>query len=85
MLVMISKSELLCICAQFPCSSKFRCSDYLGAENAGLHALLLRRTGSERDQEQEDANIDLRTMNSLNVVNDLYSVVAWAERMNARS
>jgi len=59
-------------------------SDYLGAENAGLHALLLRRTGAEGDREREDAKVDLRTIQSLNVVNDLYGVVAWVERMNTR-
>jgi hypothetical protein len=84
MSVMISKGKLCSICAQIPCSSTCRFSDYLGAENAGLHALLLRRTGAEGDREREDAKVDLRTIQSLNVVNDLYGVVAWVERMNTR-
>jgi FMN phosphatase YigB (HAD superfamily) len=60
-------------------------SDYLGAENAGLHSLLLRRTGPEGDQERENATqVDLRTIKSVIVVNDLYDVVAWVERMNTK-
>lgn len=85
MLVMISKGKLRRICAQLPCSSKCRYSDYLGAENAGLHSLLLRRTGPEGDGERENATqVDPRTIKSVNVVNDLYDVVAWVERMNTK-
>lgn len=84
MSAMISKGKPHCFCARFPCSSKCRYSDYLGAENAGLHSLLLRRTGPEGDREREDPKADLKTIKSLNVVNDLYGVVAWVERMNTR-
>ncbi|KAF8263527.1 HAD-like protein [Lactarius quietus] len=59
-------------------------SDCLGAENAGLHSLLLRRTGPEGDHERENGEVDLRTIKGLNVVNDLYDVVAWVERMNGK-
>lgn len=84
MSAMISKGKSRCFCARLACSSQCRYSDYLGAENAGLHSLLLQRTGSEGDQERENAKVDLRTIKSLNVVNDLYGVVAWVERMNTR-
>jgi hypothetical protein len=83
MLAMISKGKPRCVSARLPCSSKCRYSDYLGAENAGLHSLLLQRTGPG-DQEREDANVDLRGIRSSDVVNDLYGVVAWVERMNTR-
>ena len=82
MSAMISKGKPRCVGIRLPCSSNGRYSDYLGAENAGLHSLLLRRTGS--DQEREDAKMDLRAIESSDVVNDLYSVVAWVERMNTR-
>ncbi|KAI9442376.1 HAD-like protein [Lactarius indigo] len=58
--------------------------DYLGAENAGLHALLLRRTEGDEDRERENAKVDLRTIKGLNTVNSLYDVVAWVERMNTK-
>ncbi|KAH9083720.1 HAD hydrolase subfamily IA REG-2-like protein, partial [Lactarius deliciosus] len=59
--------------------------DYLGAENAGLHPLLLRRTGPDGDREQENTKVlDLKTIKGLNVVNDLHDVVAWVERMNTK-
>jgi len=58
--------------------------DYLGADNAGLHALLLRRTGSDGEEEQQTgAGMDFRTIKSLNVVKDLHGVLAWVEKMNA--
>ncbi|KAH8993985.1 HAD-like protein [Lactarius akahatsu] len=59
--------------------------DYLGAENAGLYALLLRRTRSDGDRERENTKVlDAKTIKGLNVVNDLYDVVAWVERMNMK-
>jgi hypothetical protein len=57
--------------------------DYLGADNAGLHALLLRRTGQGED-EQRGAEIDSRTAKDLNVVKDLYGILPWVEKMNVR-
>lgn len=56
-----------------------RCSDYIGADNAGLHALLLRREGQG---EQKGTGMDLRTIKRLNVVEDLYGVLAWVDKMN---
>jgi len=57
--------------------------DYLGADNAGFHALLLRRTGGPDGMgEQKGTEMDLRTIKSLNVVKDLYGVLAWVEKMN---
>ena len=58
-------------------------SDYLGADNAGLRALLLRRTGSDGEGEQKHDEMDFRTIKSVNVVKDLYGVSAWVEKMNA--
>ena len=58
-------------------------SDYLGADNAGLHALLLRRTGSDGEDELKGAEIDFRTIKSLDVIPDLHSVVAWVKKRNA--
>ena len=41
--------------------------------------------GPEGDRERENATqVDLRTIKSVNVVNDLYDVVAWVERMNTK-
>lgn len=60
-----------------------RYRDYVGADNAGLHALLLRRTGSDEEGEQKGAEMDLRTIKSLNVVKDLYGVLAWVEKRNS--
>jgi len=58
--------------------------DYLGADNAGLHAILLRRTGSDEEIEHKDAlaKMDLRVVRRVNVVKDLYGVVAWVEKRN---
>jgi hypothetical protein len=55
-------------------------SDYLGADNAGLHPLLLQRTGSDGEGEQKVADIDLKAVKRVNVVKDLYSVSAWVEK-----
>jgi hypothetical protein len=58
-----------------------RHSDYLGADNAGLHALLLRRTG---EAEWKGAEPDFRTINkSPDVVKDLHGVVGWIKKSNA--
>lgn len=51
--------------ADFRCS---HCSDYNGAENAGLHALLLRRPspeGEEAHKEEGEDLTDVRTIESL--------------------
>jgi hypothetical protein len=57
-------------------------SDYIGSDNAGLHALLLQREGQESEGEQKGTWTDLRTLKRLNVVEDLYGVLAWVEKMN---
>ncbi|KAH9997661.1 HAD hydrolase subfamily IA REG-2-like protein [Russula vinacea] len=56
--------------------------DYIGADNAGLHALLLQREGPGREGTPRDTGMDFRTIKSLHVVKDLYSVSAWVEKMN---
>lgn len=51
--------------------------DYLGADNAGLDALLLQRGGADVK------GIDFRTINkSPNVVKDLYGVLEWVKKRN---
>jgi hypothetical protein len=57
-------------------------SDYIGADNAGLHALLLRREGPDKEGELKDTGLDFRTIKRLKVVEDLYSVLAWVEKTN---
>jgi len=58
--------------------------DYRGADNAGLDAILLRRTQSDEEFEPKGAltKIGLRTIKNVNVVKDLYGVVAWVEKRN---
>jgi hypothetical protein len=65
----------------FSCLTRRR-SDYVGADNAGLHALLLRRMGSDEESWQKDAEMDSRTIKSVNVIKDLYGVSTWVEKMN---
>jgi hypothetical protein len=60
-----------------------RHSDYVGADNAGLHALLLRRTGFDGEAERESAELDFRTIKSPDVVKDLHGVVGWIKKSNA--
>jgi hypothetical protein len=57
-------------------------SDYLGADNAGLHALLLRRTKFDGEEEMKGAELDFRAIRNLSVVKDLHGVVAWVEKNN---
>ena len=45
--------------------------------------LLLRRTGSDEEGDQQGTTMDFRTIKSVNVVKDLYGVLAWVEKMNA--
>jgi hypothetical protein len=59
-----------------------RCRDYIGADNAGLNALLLRRKGQDGEGVQKDAVIDFRTSKSLDVVEDLYGVLKWVDKAN---
>lgn len=58
--------------------------DYLGADNAGLHAILLRRTQSDEEFEHTGAlaELDLRAIKNVNVVKDLSGVIAWVEKRN---
>ena len=84
MLGMTFESESNAIRALRSLFVTWRRRDYSGADNAGLHALLLRRTGSDGEGDQEVAEMDLRCIKSVNVVKDLYSVSAWVEKMNAK-
>jgi len=50
-------------------------ADYLGADNAGLDAILLQRGGPDGDGEQRGTETDSRKR--VHVVKDLYNVLAW--------
>jgi hypothetical protein len=50
-------------------------SDYHGALNARMHALLLRRSGDENRTESED-------LRNVHVVNGLWDVVEWVAKRN---
>jgi hypothetical protein len=80
---MIFESESDAIPASLPLFVTCQRSDYIGADNAGLYALLLRRTGPS-EGEQKRAEMDFRAMKDVNVIKDLYGVLAWVEKMNAR-
>jgi hypothetical protein len=70
----------LCLLPQFTGSCH---SDYLGANNAGLHALLLRRTEPDGEEELKSAELYFGAIKNPNVVKDLHGVVAWVEKSNA--
>lgn len=55
--------------------------DYLGADNAGLNALLLQRE-ADGEEGRKGTGIDSRTMKSPQVVKDLYGVLEWVEKRN---
>jgi len=55
--------------------------DYLGADNAGLDALLLKR-GEDDEEGREGTAIDFRAIKSPHVVKDLYGVLEWVEKRN---
>lgn len=81
---MIFESESDATLTSLPLFVTCQRSDYIGADNAGLDALLLRRTGSDEEGEQKGATMDFRAIKSVNVIKDLYGVLAWVEKMNAR-
>jgi hypothetical protein len=60
--------------------------DYIGADNAGLHPLLLRREGQDGEEVQNGAGIDsrtlTRTLKGLNVVKNLYGVLEYVDKVN---
>ena len=56
--------------------------DYLGADNAGLGALLLQRGKTDGKEGQKSTGIDFRTIKSPHVVKDLYGVLEWVEKRN---
>ena len=58
-----------------------QCRDYLGADNAGLDALLLKR-GADSEEGWEGTAIDFRAIKGLRVVKDLYGVLEWVEKRN---
>lgn len=80
---MIFESESDDIPASLPLGVTCWRSDYIGADNAGLHALLLRRTEPGEGGEKR-AEMDMRAIKSVNVIKDLNGVLAWVEKMNAR-
>lgn len=55
-------------------------SDYLGAKNAGLDALLLKREGAGGEESGKGTWMDIRTIRSGRVVKDLYGVIEWVEK-----
>ena len=55
--------------------------DYLGADNAGLNALLLQR-GADGEEGRKGTGIDFRTIKNPQVVKDLYGVLEWVEKRN---
>ena len=56
-------------------------SDYLGADNAGLDALLLQR-GAGGEEGRKGTWMDIRTIRSVRIVKDLYGVLEWVEKRN---
>ena len=56
--------------------------DYIGADNAGLNALLLRRKGQDGEEVQKGAVIGFRTSKRFDVVEDLYGVLKWVDEAN---
>jgi hypothetical protein len=56
--------------------------DYLGADNAGLNALLLQRGGADGEEGRKGTEIDFRTIKSPDVVKNLYGVLEWVEKRN---
>ena len=56
--------------------------DYLGADNAGLDALLLKRGGTDGEEGLKETGIDFRTIKRPHVVKDLYGVLEWVEKRN---
>ena len=56
--------------------------DYIGADNAGLHPLLLRREGQDEEEVQKGAGIGSRNLKGLNVVKNLYGVLAYVDKVN---
>ena len=78
---MIFESKLPAVCVLFSCFVTCQRRDYLGAENAGLDALLLQR-GGDGKEELEATWIDVRAIKSPRVVKDLYGVLEWVEKRN---
>jgi hypothetical protein len=82
MLGMISESKLSAVCVFLSCFVTCQRRDYLGAENAGLDALLLQRGGADGEEWRKGTGIDFRTIPNRNVVKDLYGVLEWVEKRN---
>ncbi|KAI0268663.1 HAD-like domain-containing protein [Gloeopeniophorella convolvens] len=57
--------------------------DFLGANNAGLHALLLRRLGLDGDGGRKETDEDLRSVRGLEVITGLDGAVEWIRAHNA--
>jgi hypothetical protein len=80
MLGMIFESKLPVVCVLLSCFVTCQHRDYLGAENAGLDALLLQRGDGEEGRKA--TWMDVRTIKSPDVVKDLYGVLEWVEKRN---
>jgi hypothetical protein len=82
MLGMIFESKLPAVYVLLSCFVTCQRRDYLGADNAGLDALLLQRGGGDGEEGQKATELDVRTIKSPRVVKDLYGVLDWVEKMN---
>lgn len=56
--------------------------DYYGARAAGMHALLIRRHGSDGEEEHKEEGEDLRDVST---VSSLLAVLDWVKRQNGGS
>jgi hypothetical protein len=79
---MISKSKLPAVCVLLSCFVTCQCRDYLGAENAGLDALLLQRGKADGEEGQRGTWMDFRAVRDPPVVKDLYGVLEWVKKRN---
>jgi hypothetical protein len=82
MLGMISESKLPAVYVLLSFFVTCQRRDYLGADNAGLDALLLQRGGADGEEGWKSTGIDFRTIKSPQVVKDLYGVLEWVEKRN---
>jgi len=82
MLGMISESKLPAVCVLLSCFMTCEPRDYLGADHAGLDALLLQRRGADGEEGRKGTEMDLKTIKSPHVVKDLYGVLEWVEKSN---
>jgi hypothetical protein len=79
---MISESKLPAVCVLLSCFVTCQRRDFLGAENAGLDALLLQRGGADGEEGRKGTWMDFRAIRDPPVVGDLYGVLEWVEKRN---